>query len=87
MEATLHQDIQSFDVNIVLVQLEFLGRLQEAAIHTRELLTSSKVNKKFLLKVKREFRSKLHCRAATKSKSNKRKSNQQIAQQKNQTTV
>ena len=45
-EATLHQDIQSFDVNIVLVQLEFLGRLQEAAIHNRELLTSSKVNKK-----------------------------------------
>jgi hypothetical protein len=45
-EATLHQDIQSFDVNIVLVQLEFLGRLQEAAIHKRELLTSSKVNKK-----------------------------------------
>ena len=42
----------------------------------------SKVNKKFLWKVKREFRSKLHCRAATKSKSNKRKSNQQIAQQK-----
>jgi hypothetical protein len=39
-EATLHQDIQSFDVNIVLDQLEFLGRPREAINSRGEILIS-----------------------------------------------